>query len=169
MPRHPGRLRRGDEAETGGKLECQRDAERDRFAMQQPVGKSGRRLQRMTERVPEIEQRAVAGLALVAGDDLGLHAAAGGNGGLAGSAAGKHLLLVGVEPVEEHGVAEQSVFDDLGIAGTELARRQGVEQGGVGDDEDRLVERADEVLAAARIMAVLRRRIDPRATSSAWM
>ncbi len=149
--RHPRRLRRGDEAEPGGKLERQRGAERDRLAMQQPVGKPCRRLQRMTESMPEIEQRPFAGLALVAGDDGGLHAAADGDGVLARGAAGEHLAEIGVEPVEERGIAEQAVFDDLRISGPELPRREGIEQRGVGDHEDRLVERTDEVLAAARI------------------
>ena len=55
---------------------AQHDAERDRLAVQQPVGKAGRRLERMAEGVAEIEQRALAGLALVARHDRGLAAAA---------------------------------------------------------------------------------------------
>ena len=35
--------------------------------------------------------------------------------------------MIGLEPVEEGGVAEQAVFRHLGIAGAELARRQRVE------------------------------------------
>ncbi len=40
--------------------------------MQEPVGKAAGRLQCVTERVAEIKERAVAGFALVAGDDRGL-------------------------------------------------------------------------------------------------
>ena len=54
----------------------ERHAEPDRLAVQQPVGEAGRRLERVAEGVAEIEQRAVAGLALVARDDRGLGAAA---------------------------------------------------------------------------------------------
>ena len=55
----------------------------DRLAVQQPVGEAGGRLERMAEGVAEIEQHAVAGLALVARDDRGLGAAAHRDGVLA--------------------------------------------------------------------------------------
>ena len=64
-----------------------------------------------------------------------------------GIAAGEHVLPVRLQPGEEGGVAEQPVFGDFGIAGAELALRQRVEQRGVGDHQDRLVEGADQVLA----------------------
>ena len=48
-------------------------------------------------------------------------------------------------------VAEQPVLHHLGIAGAELALRQRVEQRGVGDHQDRLIERADQVLALAGV------------------
>ena len=54
-----------------------------------------------------------------------------------------------LQPGEERGIADQAVFRDLGIAGAEFARRQRVEQRGVGEDQARLVEGADEVLAVA--------------------
>ncbi len=69
--------------------------------------------------------------------------------------AGKHLAPVRLQPDEELGVAEQPVFGDLGIAGAELAQRQRVEQRGVGDHQDRLVEGADQVLALRRVDAGL--------------
>ena len=50
-------------------LERQRHAERDRLAVQQPVGEAGGGFERVAEGVAEIEQRALAGLALVARDD----------------------------------------------------------------------------------------------------
>ena len=53
----------------------------------------------------------------------------------------------GVSYGEESRIAEQPEFRKLRIAGAKLARRQGVEQCGVGDYEDRLMEGTDEVLA----------------------
>ena len=68
---------------------------------------------------------------------------------LARRAAGEHVLPVGFQPGEEAGIAEQAVFGDLGIAGAELALRQRVEQRGVGEHQDRLMEGADQILAVA--------------------
>ena len=119
--------------------------------MEQPVGKAGRGFQRMAEGVAEIEQRALAGLALVARHDRGLGAAGGGDGMFARRAAGEDLGVVGLEPGEEGLVAEHAIFGDLGIAGAELARRQRVEHRGIGDHQDRLVKRAEQVLALRRI------------------
>ena len=132
-------------------FERERHAERDRLAVQQPAGEAGGRLERVPEGVAEIEQRPLAGLALVAADDRRLHAAAHRDGVLARGSAGEHLLPVGLEPGEEGGVAEQPVFGDLGIAGAELARRQRIEQRGVGDHQHRLMKGADQVLAVPRI------------------
>ena len=70
-------------------------------------------------------------------------------------AAGEDVLPVRLQPGEERGVAEQSVFGDLGIAGAEFALRQRVEQRGVGDHQDRLMEGADQILAVAGIDAGL--------------
>ena len=110
--------------------------------------KPARGFERVAEGVAEIEQRALAGLALVARDDAGLAAAADRDGVLArAGAAGKHVLPVRFQPGEERGVAEQAEFGHLGIAGAEFARRQRVEQRGVGDHQNRLVEGADQILA----------------------
>ncbi len=70
-------------------------------------------------------------------------------------AAGEDVLPIRFQPGEERGVAEQPVFGDFGVTGAELARRQRVEQRGVGDDQDRLMERADEIFAVRRIDAGL--------------
>jgi len=74
---------------------------------------------------------------------------------LARRPAGEQVLPVRLQPGEEGGVAEQAVFGDLGIAGAELALGQRIEQGGIGDHHDRLVEGADQILALARIDAGL--------------
>ena len=73
----------GDQALARREFERQRHAERDRLAVQQPAGKAGGGFQRVAEGVAEIEQRALAGLALVARDDARLAAAADRDGVLA--------------------------------------------------------------------------------------
>ena len=64
------------------------DAGGNRLAVQQPVGKAAGGFQRMTEGVAEIEQRPLAGLALVARHDRGLGAATHRDGVLAGKISG---------------------------------------------------------------------------------
>src|SRR3712207_7534896 len=53
-------------------------------------------------------------------------------------------ISVRLQPGEEAGIAEQAVFGNLRIAGAHVARRQRVEQGRIGDHQDRLVERSEE-------------------------
>ena len=61
-------------------------------------------------------------------------------------------------------VAEHTVFGDFGVAGAELARRQGVEHRGIGDHQHRLMKRAEQVFSLRRIDPGLAadRRIDLR-------
>ena len=82
----PRDIRVGNPAELRGKFRCQHHADGDAFAMEEPVGEAGRGFQRVTKGMAEIEQRALADLALVARDDRGLGAAGGGNRVLARSA-----------------------------------------------------------------------------------
>ena len=63
----------------------------------------------------------------------------------------ENVAPVVFQPGEEIGVAEQAVFDQLGVAGAEFALRQCVEQRGVGQYQDRLVEGADQILAVGGI------------------
>ena len=83
------RVRFGDHPELRGQFRRQHHADGNAFAVEQPVGKAGRGLQRVAESMAEIEQRAFAGLALVARDDRGLGAAGGGDGVFARRTAGK--------------------------------------------------------------------------------
>ena len=145
----------GDHAELRGKLRRQHHADGNAFAMEQAIGEAGCSLQRMAESMTEIEQRALAGLALVARDDRGLGAAGGCDGMLARSAAGEDVGMVGFEPGEEGFIAQHAVFGDFGVAGAELARRQRIEHGGIGDHQDRLMKRAEQVLARGELMPVL--------------
>ena len=119
--------------------------------MQQSIGESCRRLERVTEGVTEIEQRPFAGLPLVTADNRSLHAAAHRNGVLARRPAREHVAPVRLEPGEEGGISDQSVFRHFGISRAELAWRQCIEQRRVGEDQDRLMKRADQVLAMAGI------------------
>src|SRR5579871_1154069 len=64
-----------DHAKRGGKFRRQHHADRHALAMEQAVGETGRRLQRVTERMAEIEQRPLAGFALIARDNRGVGAA----------------------------------------------------------------------------------------------
>ena len=65
-------------------------------------------------------------------------------------------------PIEKSGVADQAIFDDLGIAGADLARRQRIERRRIDQHEARLMEGADQILARRRIDRGLapHRRID---------
>ncbi len=91
-------------------------------------------------------------LALVLGDDLGLHLHRAADGvRQRRGVAGQHARAVGLQPGEERRIAQQAVLDDLGVAAAHLARRQAVEHVQVGQHQPRLVEGADQVLAARRI------------------
>ena len=145
----PRRVVGAGKVEPRRKAMRQRHADRDRLAMHQPGAVvAGRRFQRMAEGVAEIEQRAVAGLELVAGDDIGLGAAGFGDRLRPAPAPPANTSPpVPLQPGEEFRPVDQPVFGDLGIAGAEFARRQRVERVGVGQHQPRLVEDADQVLA----------------------
>src|SRR5262249_44057481 len=87
----------------------------------------------------------------VPANDRALQAEAPRDGVPARGAACKQLPPIRLQPGEEASIPDQSVFGDFGIARAELACRQRVEQRGVGQDQHRLMERTDEVLALAGI------------------
>jgi len=58
------------------------------------------------------------------------------------------------QPSKKSGVA-RSIFDDFGIAGAELPQRQCVERIGIGKNERRLMEGADQILAMRELIPVL--------------
>ena len=76
-------IRGRDQALFGRKFECQRHPQCHRLAVQQTVGKAAASFERVTKGVAEIEQRPLAGFALVARNDAGLGAAAHCNSVLA--------------------------------------------------------------------------------------
>jgi len=78
--------------------------------------------------------------------------AAHGDRPFARRATGKHLVEIVSSQAKESGIAEQAVFDDLRIACSELAHGKRIEQAGCRRRrENRLMERADEILAVARV------------------
>src|SRR5258706_11355557 len=136
----------GRVTELGRELESQDTAQRHAFAVDQPVGIMRRGFQAMTERMAKIKERAVAFFALVLGDDGRFHGTGmshrmGGCLGIACERAGTILF----QPGEEIRVAEEPVFDDLGIAAEQLALRQRRQHGGVGDDDSRLVKQPYQI------------------------
>ena len=58
---------------------------------------------------------------------------------------------LGFQRLEELGVADQTVFDDLAIAGAHLARRQRRKARRVGQNKARLVEGAEQVLTGTGV------------------
>jgi hypothetical protein len=58
---------------------------------------------------------------------------------------------VRLEPAEERSIHDHAVLDDFCQAGGQLARRQRLQRAGIGQDCDRLMERADHVLRARMI------------------
>ncbi len=122
------------------------EAEADCLAVQE-AAVAGDVLDGVGDRVAEIEQGSRAGaLVLVLGDDGGL------DRDVAGDERGEAVARrVRVEFAEHRGVADAGMLDDLGEALAVFAVGQGGEGGGVGQDEARLVEGADEVLAGPRV------------------
>ena len=124
--------------------------------MGQPVAARG--LERVRERVAEVQRGAHAGALLrVTGDHVGLDPRA------AGHEIAEHRRITvehrgRLQPqqldqpgrVRDH-VAEQRVLRDLAEAGAVLGLGQRLQRVGVGEHADRLVERADEVLALGQV------------------
>ena len=138
-------------AERDRRPRRERHAEADGFAVQ-PALVAADRLERVAERVAEVQQRAPALLALVLGDDRGLDLAAAANRMRQRCRVeAPQVVDVLLEPGEERRVDDDAVLDDLGEAGGELARRQRCERAGIREHRDRLMERADHVLAARMV------------------
>src|SRR4029079_9620580 len=126
----------------------------DRLAVEEPA-EAGRRLDGMSERVPEIEgdpYTARVTLALVGEDDLDLGPAgaldelgddARGQGGRLRPRQRRSVLL---EKLEQTLVAEGRHLDRLAKGGPHVALGERPEERDVDDDRGRLVERPDEVL-----------------------
>src|SRR5262245_65756119 len=101
----------------------------------------------MAESMAEIKKRTLPALVLVTRYNRRFHTTAHRDRMLARRAAGKNFPPVRLQPSKEAGISYQPVFDDFGITSTELARRECVEQSDIGDDQQRLLECADEARA----------------------
>jgi hypothetical protein len=119
----------------------------------------GGALERVGERVPQVEVGANAGLQRVRADDVGLHADAVGHeprpGG--GGEVGRqtHGRCGEAERVAPRRVDQQRVLVELDRPLAQHGRRQRAERPDVGDDHPGLPEGADEVLAGREVEAGL--------------
>src|SRR5262245_54787714 len=80
------------------KFKCQRHSQCYRLAVQQPVREPAAGFERVPESVTKIEQRTLAGFALVARNDAGFATAAYRNGMLARRTTGKDVLPILLKP-----------------------------------------------------------------------
>ena len=107
---------------------------------------------RVAEGMAQVEQGALALFQRIAGDDLGLVLAAGGNGqGQCFAVAcqqGRSFLR---QPLAKAQVAQRGVLDDLGQAGAQFAWRQGGQGSGIGNHRPGRMEGTDQVLALRQI------------------
>ena len=99
-------------------------ADRDRFAVNQPVAKAGFRLQRVGETMPKVEQYPPpVRFAFVLLDDAALAVDAGAERtGERRRIAGQHGLSMLFEPRKKGLVLDQRIFDDLDVARAQVAR-----------------------------------------------
>ena len=122
----------------------------------QPAAIPGRRLDRVTERVAEVEQRSRPVFALISGDDPRLDLAGTPDGVLERCGfAREQLPRGGFDPLQELDVLDQPVLDHFGETRAQLAWRQSAQRGDIAENANRLMERSDEVLARRVIDAGL--------------
>jgi len=104
--------------------------------------------------VPEVEHRSHARLSLIARHHLRLDLHAAAHHALEQrQVAGCHRPVFAFEQLEVLGVGDHAVLQRLGHSGRELHRRQCAQDIEVGEDQARLVERAQQILAGWRIHA----------------
>ena len=126
---------------------------------------AGQALDRVAQRVAEVQDRPVVALGLVLGDHqrLQLRAALDDEADRRVVEV-EHLTMVALEEVDQLGRQDRAGLDDLGEPGAQLARRQGPQRRRVGDHQPRVMKRADQVLAGRDVDAGLAadRRVDLR-------
>ena len=151
----PSRIGARQPADARGQLGGEHEPGRDGLAVQHAaVARAG--LDRVAEGVAEIEERARPLLALVRRDDRGLDlAGAPDRLGQRRGLAREHARAVRLQPAEEGGVRDERRLHDLREPGAQLPFRQRRQRIDVADDRGRLVEGADQVLAAGMIDAGL--------------
>ncbi|QTK81333.1 Hypothetical protein AT6N2_L0403 [Agrobacterium tumefaciens] len=147
---------RAGEVEASGELVGQHHADGDAFAVHQPRAiVIGCRFQRVTEGMAEIQKGAHAIFLLVGHDNICLRLATRRNRLNASGAAGADFVPVLFQPEEEIRLVDQTVLDDFGVAGAELARTERIEHRRIGQDQIRLVKNTEKVLAVAAVDAGL--------------
>src|SRR5437868_12759680 len=108
----------------------------------------------MAKRMAEIEQRAVSTFVFVPRDDVGFDLARPPDRvRQRGRVARQQTFGIRVEPVEELPIDDEAVLDDLGEPGAQLPVGKRRKRVGVCEYRCRLMERADEILAAWMIHA----------------
>ena len=131
-------------------------AVRDSFAVAE-ASIASHRLERMTDRVAEVQRAPRPGFALVRGRRLCLDAAAVRDDG---ASSGQPCVLSidpssDQRPVEQRPRRDDAVFDDFVQAGAEFARRQRPQHSAGSHTPATAVKRADQVLAGAQVHADL--------------
>ena len=117
---------------------------------------AGLGFERVAEGVAEIQDAAQVAFALVAGDHLAfIRTESAMMRSTASGVRASTSSLCSHQECEELGVADDAGLDDFVEAGAVLAVGQGVEHGRVDEDGERLVEAADQVLAADEVHAGL--------------
>ena len=133
-----------------------RDADGDRFAVPERAG--GHRLQLVSRPVAEIERAGAAHLERITGGrDVGEVDRCAPPDQLRErlARAGRERRGVLVQPAEELGIADQRDFYRLGLAGDRVAPIERFEESLVAQHRPRRRERAEEVLRAEQVHAVL--------------
>ncbi len=126
-------------------------ADSDRFPMKiAPV--AGERFDAMADGVTEIQDGPKAAFLFILGDDLGFDVTAAGDDSCQnGSVARQDFSHAPFQESEKGGIPNHAVFDDLGQAGTELARGKCVQDTQVGQNKFRLVKGADEIFCGSKV------------------
>lgn len=141
----------GETAEFGGEHGSGDLADGDGFSVE-VVAVRGDGFDGVAEGVAEVQNRAQAGFRFVLGDDLGLDfATAGDDRSEDFRVPGEQSIQVAFEAAEERFVVDDAIFDDFGQAGAVLAVGEGLQCSEVAKDQARLVEGADQVLAAGEV------------------
>ena len=123
------------------------EAEADGFAVEE-ASVAGGIFDSVADCVAEVEKRAEAfSLEFILGDDGGF------DGDISGDERGDVVEVGG--SLEHLGIADGGVLDDFGEAFVKLARWQGAERVGIGNDEAWLMEGPDEIFAAGSVDAGL--------------
>ena len=152
MRLHPHRILPGAKPEFAREAEGAGHADRHALAMDETGWVvMGEILERMPERMAQIEQGSFALLRLIGGDDARLGGAACRDGLYPRRPPGEGVPPTPLQELEKAPIADQSIFDDLGVARAELALAERIEALRVRKHERGLMKGANKIFAARRI------------------